>query len=703
MAMDVQSGAILGELSAKGAKYAVWNSDFSKAAFFGKSTIHIVDRDEMTIAHTISDLSAIKSAIWDPRGILFFTSANHFKYVLPNGDMGLICTVKTPVYLAKVVEDEVFVVDRDSAVHSFAIDPTEFLFKMALLQGDQGKVMQMIESSNLMGQAIIAYLREKGHSHLALGFVQDPATRFELGIESGNLESAFEDAVKLDKTDFWSRLADGAMALGNFTIAEKCLQRIGDHSRLSFLYVITGNVEKIRALNTKLPADKIDLRIQNNIMLGDGLDLAGCLSSINMPVFAYLAEKGAGASPRAPPEAAGLALASSPLLPADPLFVQSSPWPLKETKQTAPSLKVKAAPTKAIEANGPAAGFDLDLEDLVIEDAGWEINDVAGASELDIDVPAFDEASVGIATEDPVMPTPGEAPTSILVSTMKHSPFNLAACGEMDQALRLLHEKYEIIDFKPLEHVLLHCVQGSVLPVEMSHGSFVPLIRLSPDVKEPHPLFSVKSIKATLESAYQLMTSGKFVEAREIFESAIHSSIFIQSENHDGDNETESEVDLVIKECLLYLIGIRLELQRREVLSTDPGQALIHACNFAQLPLRPEHRLLALRSALSLAYKLECLALSGKIAVALLKMNPPEATATQAKKVVALAERLPLNHVDPIKVPFEEVAMEGDMPLIDPQTLQLIAIPGKVCKLCKATYSADTLGINCAICKICSI
>jgi len=43
------------------------------------------------------------------------------------------------------------------------IDPTEYRFKLALIGRKYDEVLSIIRSSNLVGQAIIAYLQKKGY------------------------------------------------------------------------------------------------------------------------------------------------------------------------------------------------------------------------------------------------------------------------------------------------------------------------------------------------------------------------------------------------------------------------------------------------------------------------------------------------------------------------------------------------------------
>lgn len=99
-------------------------------------------------------------------------------------------------------------------------------------------------------------------SQIALHFVQDKKTRFELAIECGNLDVAVETARALDRPDTWAKLAQQALKQGNHkvsimnhtesTILSSCMQvvetayqRTKNFERLSFLYLATGSSEKL--------------------------------------------------------------------------------------------------------------------------------------------------------------------------------------------------------------------------------------------------------------------------------------------------------------------------------------------------------------------------------------------------------------------------------------------------------------------------
>ena len=55
----------------------------------------------------------VKSAAWDDNGVLIYTTLNHVKYCLANGDAGIVRTLDVPIYITKVFGDVLFCLDRD--------------------------------------------------------------------------------------------------------------------------------------------------------------------------------------------------------------------------------------------------------------------------------------------------------------------------------------------------------------------------------------------------------------------------------------------------------------------------------------------------------------------------------------------------------------------------------------------------------------
>jgi coatomer protein complex subunit alpha (xenin) len=168
----------------------------------------------------IHETIKLKGGCWDDSGVLLYSTLNHLKFSLPNGDNGIIKTLDVPLYPIKLVApNQVLCLDREANVKVIPFDPTEYRFKLALVQKDYDQVLQIIRTSNLVGQSVIGYLEKKGYPEVALQFVKDPKTRFELALECGNLGVGLETAKVIDKEHVWTQLGEEALLQGNHQVS----------------------------------------------------------------------------------------------------------------------------------------------------------------------------------------------------------------------------------------------------------------------------------------------------------------------------------------------------------------------------------------------------------------------------------------------------------------------------------------------------
>lgn len=162
--------------------------------------------------------------------------------------------------------------------------------------------MKMVRHSRLCGRAIVAYLQSKGFPEVALHFVREPRTRFRLALACGNIDAAMECAFTLEQQastdgseggrEVWGQLGSEALRQGNHQVVEMSYQRTKDFDRLSFLYLLTGDTEKLRKM-LKIANMRQDImgRYHNALLLGDAAERVKVLEeSGNMPL-AYISAK----------------------------------------------------------------------------------------------------------------------------------------------------------------------------------------------------------------------------------------------------------------------------------------------------------------------------------------------------------------------------------------------------------------------------
>ena len=177
----------------------------------------------------------------------------------------------------------VYCLDRAAKPKALTIDPTEYRFKLALVKRNYDEMLNIIKTSSLVGQSIISYLQKKGYPEIALQFVQDPQTRFELAIECGNLDVAVEMAKQIDRPKLWARLTNEALAHGNHQIVEMTYQKLRNFDKLSFLYLATGDQEKLNRM-AKIAEHRGDMtsRFHNALYLGDAQNQIDMFKEISL-------------------------------------------------------------------------------------------------------------------------------------------------------------------------------------------------------------------------------------------------------------------------------------------------------------------------------------------------------------------------------------------------------------------------------------
>eukprot|EP01062_Namystynia_karyoxenos_P031470 TRINITY_DN23359_c0_g1_i1.p2 TRINITY_DN23359_c0_g1~~TRINITY_DN23359_c0_g1_i1.p2 ORF type:complete len:1255 (+),score=571.61 TRINITY_DN23359_c0_g1_i1:138-3902(+) len=275
---DVAQKKCVADCTAAKVKYVTWSPDSHKLALLSKHVITVLHKQKLKSCCSIHENSRIKSACFDEKGsVLLYSTLNHLKYCLLNGDTGTIKTLDSPIYLVRFDlskdgrGDEVSFLTREGKVQRAAIDTTELRFKMALLGERWGDVLRIVKQHKIHGQALVSYLQQRGFPEVAMHFVKDQRIRFRLAVECGNLEVAQECAERLDDQQCWTRLADVAMTHGNVEVMNLALNRAKTPAglqRLSFLHFLLGDDEKCRDY-ADMQRDDINVRFQAALFTGD--------------------------------------------------------------------------------------------------------------------------------------------------------------------------------------------------------------------------------------------------------------------------------------------------------------------------------------------------------------------------------------------------------------------------------------------------
>jgi coatomer subunit alpha len=288
---ELQSRRTVAELSGISVKYVVWSTDGSMVALLAKHAVILADK-ELTQICSVTETVRVKSGAWDEHGVFIYTTLNHVKYLLPTagvGESGIVRTLDAPVYAVECRAGNLYVLDREAKVKALVIDPTEHLFKLALSRRQFDRVLNIIKQARLCGQAVIAFLQRAGYPEIALLFVEDEQTRFDLSVQCQNLDVAFKAAKAIGSEACWHRLASEALRQGNLEMAELCFQNTKAFEKLSFLYTVTGNTEKLnKMLLVAQVRNDAQSRFHNALCLGNATERVKVLEGAGQTSLAYL-------------------------------------------------------------------------------------------------------------------------------------------------------------------------------------------------------------------------------------------------------------------------------------------------------------------------------------------------------------------------------------------------------------------------------
>ncbi|XP_059167634.1 coatomer subunit alpha-like [Physella acuta] len=679
---DVQQKRTLATVKISKVKFVIWSNDMSTVALISKHIISICNRKLENLC-TIHENIRIKSGSWDESGVFVYTTSNHIKYALTNGDHGIIRTLDLPIYITRIKGNSVYCLDRECRPRVLNIDPTEFKFKLALVNRKYEEVLHMVRNAKLVGQSIISYLQKKGYPEVALHFVKDEKTRFGLALECGNIEVALEAAKALDDAACWEKLGEAALLQGNHQIVEMAYQKTKNFDKLSFLYLITGNLEKLRKM-MKIAEIRKDTsgHYQNALLLGDVLERVKILRGCGQKSLAYLTAATHGLDEEAEELKSGFSEGeripdlypnASLLQPPVPITQQESNWPLltvskgffegaMATKAGKHSV-LAAAALHDVDDSVAGGGWGDDADILVLDeegglgdgmddevgpsDSGWEVEDLDLPAGLEEDMAATGAGEEGFF----VPPTKGTSQAQVWCNNSQ-LPVDHVLAGSFETAMRLLHDQIGVVKFEEYKQLFL-------LTFSRSRTCFIGLPTVTPLFGYPHrnwkdagprsgvPAVGLKlaALVQQLQVAYQLTTAGKFGDAIDKFRSILLSVPLLVVDSKQEIAEAQQLIEI----CREYIVGLSMENARKELPKStleEQKRQCEMAAYFTHCNLQPVHLILTLRTALNLFFKLKNYKTAASFARRLLELGPKPDIAQQTRKILAACEKNPADEQD---------------------------------------------------------
>ena len=754
MLYDQQARKVLSELQVAKVKYVVWNKDFSMIALISKHQLVLANK-QLELLCSVSETVRLKGGCWDSQHTIFFyTTLNHIKYVVPNGDKGILRGLDNPVYLTKFHGQSLFCLDREGKMKTIEVDVTEAVFKLALDRKDYSEVLRMVKNSRLCGQAIISYLQEKKYPEVALHFVHDVKVKFKLALACGNIQVAMNCAQELGD-EAWTQLGVEALRQGNHEVVEMAYQKTKEFEKLSFLYLITGNTEKLKKMQkiSEMRGDVMS-RFHNALLLGDVEERVKVLESTGQLALAHLTAKTHGLDEHAARIEALLEAANMPipaprerptlLQPPTPIC-RGENWPLLALGKSAiTELQSRAAAGE--KRGGVAAASSVSMGDDGDEDEApnkWGDDDLFddedgdgddgmksklasqsgdGAQERgkgwgddDLDLSDDEPAS----KSDPLAalggslfsaPQAGNPPTVSWCAESSHCADHIAAAS-VESALQLLNRQIAATSVASMKPFAVSIALGAAayLPgIPMVPANRTYLLRGEPSSSGsrgvaakslPALSMTVPPLLEKLKAAYRLFTAAQFAECKANLDS-IMSSIPLVLAASKADSNDVRELCEISRE---YITAIRIKSGMTEGEDANVSRQLELAAYFTHCNLQPAHLMLALKTAMASAFKNKNFINAASFARRLLEL--PEMNSernvdsrSKAQKVLQKSEKECRNEHT---IDYDEMNPFN----IDCSALKPIykGSPSVKCPYCQSVYAPIYKGKVCATCNISTV
>ena len=734
---DITSREVQASIEVSGLKRVSWSPNMEYIALMCKHTVMLCRKNLELACTGPKERMMVKSGVWDSMGVFLYCTSLHIRYLIMNGDVGTVKSLENTLYLASIDSNFIYAVDRNGELQKLSYTNIEYKFKLALHNKRYNEVKLILESGGLKGHAVVKYLQDKGFPEVALYFVEDDKTRFDLAIQAGTIEVALQSAYRLNLPECWQKLGIEALRQGNAQIVEMAYQKTRNLDRLSMLYLITGNLTKLGKMQqiAQTRGDKLRL-FHNAILRGDIEKRIEMLAESGQVPLAYVTAKIHNVQHmlNGPLEESlgsegvkkfddyisklGKTTAMHPMIP---IFNQKNGgdqnWPLHQVITSEFELKKNQSDPGNPYAmtNETVAVQEHDFTDVgVVEEGGW-------GEDIDFEL---EEESPGWGQEDFEVPevqqevkTDFKATTAGVSLQQKWSrtcvvPGELVAAGAFQAAMQALTRTAGVTNFLPLKELFMTVHMGGqvslpLLPHLKPLELYTTRLKTS-GTSRPHVSITLSQLTSCLKSAYKLTTKGQFAEALVEFRKVLHSILFASVTTE----KEETEVKELVKICVEYVTCMRLELARQEQVKSNPARAL-ELCYYMSLcKLQPPHQSLTLRSAISLAYKnknfITCTSLCKRFIE--LTQNYPQVVPGDSKQVLDKHKKL-LAYCQ--QVFTNDLGLGVELPETSPDIVSMLcqrsfsqvspAVPTSRCPFCGSLFHKEYKGSICDTCQISQI
>jgi coatomer protein complex subunit alpha (xenin) len=545
--------------------------------------------------------------------------------------------------------------------------------------------------------------------------------------------------------DAWRQLGIEALRQGNHEVVEMAYQKTKEFERLSFLYLLTGNTDKLRKM-LKIAEMRGDVmsRFHNALFLGDAEERVRVLESTGQLSLAYITAASHGLNADVERLHGLLTGAHIPipdvgkggiLLQPPTAIFRGDNWPLLAvTKSALSDIPASSSSSGGVRSSLAASGDEDDGEkanwgdeDDLFDDEeeaegrrkaivaaksavaegqkkGWNPDDDLDLSDDEAAAPSVDKGWAN-SSDSFIAPQGGTSPSVTWCAESTHAADHLCA-GSAETALNLLNRQIAAADVSSM--------RSSALSLFLGASSYLPGIPLSPPNRsylmrdggkpasgKPMPALSMKvtPLLDVLKQAYRSFTGGQFGECKSALAQILASIPLVAASSRSDTNDLKELLDVARE----YMTAVRLKAALDEANTSGESSAvrsLELSAYFTHCNLQPSHLMLALKTAMANAFKAKNFINAASFARRLLELPDMNSernadSRSKAQKVLQKSEQQGRNE---FTIAYDEM---------NPFSLDCLNLkpiykgsPLVKCPYCFSAYAPELKGSLCVTCGI---
>lgn len=636
---------IIDDENIKSVKRIQWNRKRTHFVIETSAGLHLYDKRGKSKCY-IKEESKVKSLIWHDNNKIVYNTHEHIKYVLLNGDIGIIRSIDKIIFLMAYHSDRIVFFDVNEEFESLDVDTTDIDFKLALQANDHEKIKAILAKTEFLGNSMVSFLLKKKHSQIALQLTKDKQTAFYLALHSGNLEQAYRYARELNDKAKYIQLAEEAARLGSPTLAEVCYNLGDAKDKLLTLNVIAGNIAGLR----KLEFEDKSSRFMQSMYLGDVKMRIKLLAEAGQIALAYATAKTYGvreyvdALEKGAPEVVSkvkLPAEGSCLLPPKPLvgdFATSlkilDSWPVYDTPE-----EINRDVREEYSAEESEDSFQAEFVEIKpkhkpslpkAEANQEEIQEAWGVGDdIDISEHEEEENQKEIAGEDDI-----ECLNPFIKHILRKSlvAWHHFSLGDIERGVSLLETQIALKTTKNLDPILNEFKQ-TALYIDKNDPMSVKGLDDLPSK------FTMSYFASAYKQILSYATKAKIIETIETAKTMIRELVLARAETDEDIVQIEQYKAKLLNYCLAFRAKLESDIEGDENRKTE--LCLIMCLS----DLEPVHQALILQLVINTLYKLRNYVFAAYAVKKLLRVADEDANAVKGdiiqkmKKILATCEQ----------------------------------------------------------------